>query len=137
MLSILNHAVPGHEHDFGPPRFLPVRHACTENALSTVEGCITQASINDGARVHDGNEQPARPRAFSCACMTYREEPGWPKSHARDLERHGFKIESIFYLAGEMSPKELIERAITFARGSEIKEIFVAATCNVGRRSAI
>jgi len=52
---------------------------------------------------------------------------GVAQSHARDLERHGFKIESIFYLAGEMSPKELIERAITFARGSEIKEIFVAA----------
>jgi Undecaprenyl-phosphate glucose phosphotransferase len=52
---------------------------------------------------------------------------GVAQSHVRDLERHGFKIENIFYLAGEMSPKELIERAITFARGSEIKEIFVAA----------
>jgi len=52
---------------------------------------------------------------------------GMAQSHARDLERHGFKIENIFYLADEMSPKELIERAIAFARGSEIKEIFVAA----------
>src|SRR5215470_1845654 len=49
------------------------------------------------------------------------------QGHARDLERHGFKIENIFYLAADISPKELIERAIAFARGSEIKEIFVAA----------
>jgi Undecaprenyl-phosphate glucose phosphotransferase len=55
---------------------------------------------------------------------------GVAQSHARDLERHGFKIENIFYLAADVSPKEpkeLIERAIAFARGSEIKEIFVAA----------
>jgi Undecaprenyl-phosphate glucose phosphotransferase len=52
---------------------------------------------------------------------------GVTQSHARDLERHGFKIENIFYIAADVSPKELIERAIAFARGSEIKEIFVAA----------
>src|SRR5215813_3364016 len=52
---------------------------------------------------------------------------GLGQSHARDLERHGFKIENIFYLAADISPKELIERAIAFARGSEIREIFVAA----------
>src|SRR5262249_24671578 len=52
---------------------------------------------------------------------------GLGQSHARDLERHGFKIENIFYLAADISPKELIERAIAFARGSEVKEIFVAA----------
>src|SRR5262245_29775415 len=52
---------------------------------------------------------------------------GVAQSHARDLERHGFKVENIFYLAADVSPKELIERAIAFARGSEIKEIFVAA----------
>src|SRR5215510_3766137 len=52
---------------------------------------------------------------------------GVAQSQARDLERHGFKIENIFYLAADISPKELIERAIAFARGSEIKEIFVAA----------
>src|SRR5258705_6067884 len=52
---------------------------------------------------------------------------GVAQSHARDLERHGFKIENIFYLAADVSPKELIEQAIAFARGSEIKEVFVAA----------
>jgi Undecaprenyl-phosphate glucose phosphotransferase len=52
---------------------------------------------------------------------------GVAQSHANDLERHGFKIENIFYLAADVSPKELIERAIAFARGSEVKEIFVAA----------
>src|SRR5262249_51664249 len=52
---------------------------------------------------------------------------GVAQSHARDLERHGFKIENILYLAADISPKELIERAIAFARGSDIKEIFVAA----------
>jgi Undecaprenyl-phosphate glucose phosphotransferase len=52
---------------------------------------------------------------------------GVAQSHARDLESHGFKIENIFYLASDVSPKELIERAIAFARGSEIKEVFVAA----------
>jgi putative colanic acid biosynthesis UDP-glucose lipid carrier transferase len=60
---------------------------------------------------------------------------GVAQSHARDLERHGFKIENIFYLAADISPKELIERAIAFARGSEIKEIFVAA--DLQRWSAI
>ena len=52
---------------------------------------------------------------------------GIAQSHARDLERHGFKIENVFYLAPDVSPQDLIERAIAFARGSEIKEIFVAA----------
>ena len=52
---------------------------------------------------------------------------GVAQNHARDLECHGFKIENVFYLAADVSPKDLIERAIAFARGSEIKEIFVAA----------
>ena len=52
---------------------------------------------------------------------------GVAQNHVRDLECHGFKIENVFYLAADVSPKDLIERAIAFARGSEIKEIFVAA----------
>jgi len=52
---------------------------------------------------------------------------GVGQNHVRDLENHGFKIENVFYLAADVTPKELIERAIAFARGSEIKEIFVAA----------
>ena len=60
---------------------------------------------------------------------------GVAQGHARDLERHGYKIENVFYLAADVSPKELIERAIAFARGSEIKEIFVAA--DLQRWSAI
>src|SRR5215470_13820204 len=55
------------------------------------------------------------------------ERIGSAKGHARDLERHGFKIESVFHLTADVSPKDLVERAIAFARGSEIKEIFVAA----------
>jgi Undecaprenyl-phosphate glucose phosphotransferase len=57
------------------------------------------------------------------------------QSQARELERHGFKIQTVFYLAAGVEPKELIERAIAFARGSEIKEIFVAA--DLQRWSAI
>jgi len=49
------------------------------------------------------------------------------KGHARDLERHGFMIESVFHLTANVSPNDLVERVIAFARGSEIKEIFVAA----------
>src|SRR5262245_20645206 len=55
------------------------------------------------------------------------ERIGNAKGHARDLERHGFKVESVFHLTADVSPKDLVERAIAFARGSEIKEIFVAA----------
>ena len=49
------------------------------------------------------------------------------RDHVHDLERHGFQIEQLFHLGKGVSPKELIERAIAFARGSEIQEIFVAA----------
>jgi Undecaprenyl-phosphate glucose phosphotransferase len=55
------------------------------------------------------------------------ERIGSAKWHARDLERHGFKIENVFHLTADVSPRDLVERAIAFARGSEIKEIFVAA----------
>src|SRR5262245_45704773 len=55
------------------------------------------------------------------------ERIAFAQNHARDLERHGFKIENVFYLTADLSPKELVEEAIAFARGSEIKEIFVAA----------
>jgi len=55
------------------------------------------------------------------------ERIGSAKGHARDLERHGFKIESVFHLTADVGPKDLVERAIVFARGSDIKQIFVAA----------
>jgi putative colanic acid biosynthesis UDP-glucose lipid carrier transferase len=55
------------------------------------------------------------------------ERIAFAQSHARDLERHGFKIENVFFLTADLSPKELVEEAITFVRGSEITEIFVAA----------
>jgi putative colanic acid biosysnthesis UDP-glucose lipid carrier transferase len=55
------------------------------------------------------------------------ERIGSAKGYARDLERHGFKVENVFHLTADVSPKDLVERAIAFARGSEIKEIFVAA----------
>src|SRR5262249_3458742 len=55
------------------------------------------------------------------------ERIGSATGHARDVERHGFKIERVFHLAADMSAKDLVEHAIAFARGSEIKEIFVAA----------
>jgi putative colanic acid biosynthesis UDP-glucose lipid carrier transferase len=55
------------------------------------------------------------------------ERIAFAQNHARDLERHGFKIENVFFLTADLSAEQLVERAISFARGSEIKEIFVAA----------
>jgi putative colanic acid biosynthesis UDP-glucose lipid carrier transferase len=44
------------------------------------------------------------------------------------LERHGFKIDHVFHIGGAWrSPKDLAMRALAFARGSEIEEIFIAA----------
>jgi Undecaprenyl-phosphate glucose phosphotransferase len=84
---------------------------------------LWRAIIDDGLR--NGSL-----RGRESILLSMHDSPGGAglaQSHARDLERHGFKIENIFYLAADISPKELIERAIAFARGSEIKEIFVAA----------
>lgn len=55
------------------------------------------------------------------------ERIAFAQSYARDLERHGFKIENVFFLTADLSAEELVEGAIAFARGSDIKEIFVAA----------
>jgi len=66
-----------------------------------------------------------RGRESILLCM--HDAPERAEIHANDLECHGFKIKNIFYSAADVSPKELIERAIAYARGSEIKEIFVAA----------
>src|SRR5262245_7803080 len=49
------------------------------------------------------------------------------QGHIWDLELHGFRIDRIFKLSTGILPKELIEAAAAFARGSEIEEIFVAA----------
>jgi putative colanic acid biosynthesis UDP-glucose lipid carrier transferase len=69
-----------------------------------------------------------RGRESILLCMhDFASGPGLAQVHVRDLERHGFKIDNVFYLAAEISPQDLIERAIAFARGSEIKEIFLAA----------
>src|SRR5215467_3509726 len=92
-------------------------------ALLLAHHALWRAIIDAGLR--NGS---LRGRESILLCM--HDSPGGAgvaQSHARDLERHGFKIENIFYLAADISPKELIERAIAFARGSEIKEIFVAA----------
>jgi Undecaprenyl-phosphate glucose phosphotransferase len=100
-------------------------------ALLLAHHALWRAIIDAGLR--NGS---LRGRESILLCM--HDSPGGAgvaKSHADDLERHGFKIENIFYLAADVSPKELIERAIAFARGSEIKEIFVAA--DLQRWSAI
>jgi putative colanic acid biosynthesis UDP-glucose lipid carrier transferase len=77
------------------------------------------------AGLHNGS---LRGRESILLCMDDSPERiGSAKGYARDLERHGFKIESVFHLTADVSPKDLIERAIAFARGSDIKEIFVAA----------
>jgi Undecaprenyl-phosphate glucose phosphotransferase len=92
-------------------------------ALLLAHHALWRAIIDAGLR--NGS---LRGRESILLCM--HDSPGGAsvaQSHADDLERHGFKIENIFYLAADVSPKELIERAIAFARGSEIKEIFVAA----------
>jgi putative colanic acid biosynthesis UDP-glucose lipid carrier transferase len=47
--------------------------------------------------------------------------------HACDLEFHGFRINRVFHLSAGISANELIERAVAFARGSEVEEILVAA----------
>jgi Undecaprenyl-phosphate glucose phosphotransferase len=92
-------------------------------ALLLAHHALWRAIIDAGLR--NGS---LRGRESILLCM--HDSPGGAgvaQSQARDLERHGFKIENIFYLAADISPKVLIEQAITFARGSEIKEIFVAA----------
>jgi Undecaprenyl-phosphate glucose phosphotransferase len=45
----------------------------------------------------------------------------------RDLELHGFRIDRTYQLSADISPQELIERVVEFARGSEVEEIFIAA----------
>jgi Undecaprenyl-phosphate glucose phosphotransferase len=46
----------------------------------------------------------------------------------KDLQSHGFAIDHVFYVGGSGgSLTELTQRAIAFARGSEIEEIFFAA----------
>jgi putative colanic acid biosynthesis UDP-glucose lipid carrier transferase len=82
-----------------------------------------RAVIENGLRT--GN---LRGRESILLCMDDGpERVAFAQSHARDLERHGFKIENVFYLTADLSAKELVEGAIAFARGSEVKEIFVAA----------
>jgi Undecaprenyl-phosphate glucose phosphotransferase len=49
------------------------------------------------------------------------------QGHTQDLELHGFKIDRTYQLSTGTLPKELIERVVEFARGSEVEEIFVAA----------
>jgi Undecaprenyl-phosphate glucose phosphotransferase len=49
------------------------------------------------------------------------------KNHCWHLQHHGYRIDHVFQLGPGVSPKKLIGRAVTFARGSEIEEIFVAA----------
>jgi Undecaprenyl-phosphate glucose phosphotransferase len=49
------------------------------------------------------------------------------QGHTRDLELHGFRIERTYQLSADILLKDLIERVIAFARGSEVEEIFVAA----------
>jgi putative colanic acid biosynthesis UDP-glucose lipid carrier transferase len=49
------------------------------------------------------------------------------RNHSRHLEHHGYRIDHVFQLGPGTCPRELIEVAVTFARGSEIEEIFVAA----------
>jgi len=49
------------------------------------------------------------------------------QDHTRDLEFHGFRIDQVFHLSAGISPKDLIDRVVAFARGSEVDEIFVAA----------
>jgi Undecaprenyl-phosphate glucose phosphotransferase len=55
------------------------------------------------------------------------EAAGIAQGHTRDLELHGFKIDRAYQLSAGTLPKELIERVVEFARGSEVEEIFVAA----------
>jgi len=84
---------------------------------------LWRAIIETGLR-----EGSLRGRESILLCMhDFQGGTGIVQSHARELERHGFKIENVFHLTADVTPKELIERAIAFARGSEIKEIFVAA----------
>jgi Undecaprenyl-phosphate glucose phosphotransferase len=49
------------------------------------------------------------------------------QEHVRDLKRHGYEIEQLFYLRNGDTLLALIDRVIAAARGSEIEEIFVAA----------
>src|SRR5262245_3889173 len=100
-------------------------------ALLLAHHALWRAIIDSGLR--NGS---LRGRESILLCM--HDSPagaGVAQSHVDDLERHGFKIENIFYLAADVSPKELIGRAIAFVRGSEIKEVFVAA--DLQRWSAI
>lgn len=100
-------------------------------ALLLAHHALWRAIIDAGLR-----NGTLRGRESILLCMhDFPGGAGVAQSHARDLERHGFKIENIFYLAADVSPKDLIERAIAFVRGSEIKEIFVAA--DLQRWSAI
>src|SRR5262249_32572629 len=48
------------------------------------------------------------------------------QGHTRDLELHGFRIDQTYQLSAGISAKELIERVVEFAQGSEVEEIFVA-----------
>jgi Undecaprenyl-phosphate glucose phosphotransferase len=84
---------------------------------------LWRSVIENGLR--NGN---LRGRESILLCMDDgAERIAFAQNHARDLERHGFKIENVFFLTADLSATELVERAIAFARGSEIKEIFVAA----------
>src|SRR5262245_60726166 len=50
-----------------------------------------------------------RGRESILLCMhDFQGGAGIAQSQARDLERHGFKVENVFYLAADVSPQELI-----------------------------
>jgi putative colanic acid biosynthesis UDP-glucose lipid carrier transferase len=45
----------------------------------------------------------------------------------RDLARHGFDIQRVFALSTGVHPKQVVDQAIAFARGSDVEEVFFAA----------
>jgi putative colanic acid biosysnthesis UDP-glucose lipid carrier transferase len=97
--------------------------ALASPAVLTIHHGVWRAVIEVGRR-----RGRFRGRKSILVCMhECAEAARIAQGHTRDLELHGFRIERTYQLGAGISPKELIERVIEFAQGSEVEEIFVAA----------
>jgi len=111
-------------------RVVPFFHLVSPVLRAACASCAWCAIIDAGLR----NGSLESRENFLCM-HDVPEGTGLPKAMLV-TGTHGFKIENIFLLGADVSPKELIEQAIALHGGPRSGDLRGGRLANVGRRSA-